>query len=101
MTSKVLGFKTPLQALSTHVSLPTMLMIPPRSFGCVAFVHLHKNQCTKLDPCVVRCLLLGYVVHKKGYCCYDPTTKRTYVTMDVTFLESDTFYSPSVSNSSL
>ncbi|RVW60435.1 Retrovirus-related Pol polyprotein from transposon RE1 [Vitis vinifera] len=46
----VLKFKTPLQALSTVISLPTALMLPPRVFGCVAFVHLHKNQRTKLDP---------------------------------------------------
>ena len=101
MPSKVLDFKTPLHALSIHVSLPIVLMIPPRIFGCVAFVHLHKNQCIKLDPCAVRCSFLGYVVHKKGHCCYDLITKHTYVTMDATFLESDTFYSPSVSNSSL
>ena len=93
MPSKVLNFKTPLQALSTYVSLPTVLMIPPRVFGCVAFVHLHKNQRTKLDPCAVRCLFLGYGSHKKGYRCYDPVNKRTYVTMDVTFLESDIFFS--------
>lgn len=72
MPSKVLGFKTPPQALSTYVSLPTMLMIPPRIFGCVAFVHLHKNLRTKLDPCAVQCLFLGYALHKKGYHCYDP-----------------------------
>ncbi|KAL6350723.1 hypothetical protein AAG906_028185 [Vitis piasezkii] len=51
MPSKVLKFKTPLQALSIVISLPTALMLPPRVFGCVAFVHFHKNQCTKLDPC--------------------------------------------------
>ena len=55
--SKVLDFKTPLQVLSTHVSLSTMLMLPPRIFGCVAFVHLHKDQRTKLDPCVVQFVL--------------------------------------------
>jgi hypothetical protein len=43
MSSKVLNFKTPLQILSTYVPLPTMLMLPPRIFGCVAFVYLHKN----------------------------------------------------------
>jgi IS30 family transposase len=43
MPSKVLNFQTPLQVLSTHVSLPSVLMISPRVFGCVAFVHLHKN----------------------------------------------------------
>jgi len=78
-----------------------MLMIPPHIFGCVAFVHLHKNQRTKLDPCAVRCLFLGYGVYKKGYRCLDPTTKHTYTTMDVTFLESNTFFSSPASNSTL
>lgn len=53
MLSKALNFKTQLQTLSTYVSLSTMLMIPPRVFGCVAFVQLPKNQCTKLDPRVI------------------------------------------------
>ena len=43
LLSKVLNFKTPLQVLASHVSLPTTLMLPPRVFGCVAYVHLHKN----------------------------------------------------------
>ena len=101
MPSKVLEFKTPLQTFSTFVPLPTIQMLPPRVFGCVAFVHLHKNQRTKLDPCVVRCLFLGYGAHQKGYRCYDPTTRRMYVTMDVTFLEFDHFYSSASPNSSL
>ncbi|RVW71211.1 Retrovirus-related Pol polyprotein from transposon TNT 1-94 [Vitis vinifera] len=101
MPSRVLKFKTPLQALSTVISLPTTLMLPPRVFGCVAFVHLHKNQRTKLDPCAIRCLFLGYGLHQKRYRCYDPSNHRTYVTMDVTFLESETFYSPTTSTSTL
>lgn len=101
MPSKILHFKTPLQILSTHISLPSILMLPPRIFGCVAFVHLHKNQRTKLDPCAARCLFLGYGLHKKGFRCYDPTTNRTYITMDVTFLESENFYPSPVPNSSL
>uniref|UniRef100_A0A2N9I8R7 Integrase catalytic domain-containing protein n=1 Tax=Fagus sylvatica TaxID=28930 RepID=A0A2N9I8R7_FAGSY len=101
MPTKVLTFQTPLKVLSNHVPLPAVLMIPPRIFGCVAFVHLHKNQRTKLDPCAVRCLFLGYGLHKKEYRCFDPTTKRTYITMDVTFLESDTFFPSSASNSTL
>ena len=44
MPTKVLIFQTPLKVLSNHVPLPAVLMIPPRIFGCVAFVHLHKNQ---------------------------------------------------------
>lgn len=96
MPSRVLGFKTPLQALSEHVTLPSVLLIPPKIFGCVAFVHPHKNQRTKLDPCVVRCVFLGYGTNKKGYHCYDPATKYIYITIDVTFVQSKTFYSSSV-----
>jgi len=101
MPSKVLDFKTPLQVLSQHVTLPSLLLIKPRVFGCVAFIHLHKNQRTKLEPCVVRCIFLGYGTNKKGYRCYDPNKKRVYVTMDVTFVESDNFYSSQISTSPL
>ncbi|KAI5390562.1 hypothetical protein KIW84_075750 [Lathyrus oleraceus] len=90
-----------LSTLSTFVPLPTIQMLPPRVFGCVAFGHLHKNQRTKLDLCAIRCLFLGYGVHQKGYRCYDPITRRIYVTMDVTFLEFDHFYSFVSPNSSL
>lgn len=53
MPSRLLEFKTPLQVLSKHVILPSIMLIPLRIFGCVAFVHLHKNQHAKLDSCVV------------------------------------------------
>ena len=92
MPSRVLDFETPLQVLAHYVPLPSILMLPPRIFGCVAYVHLHKNQRTKLDPCVVRCIFLGYAAHNKCYRCYDPTARRLYTTMDVTFLESETFF---------
>ncbi|RVW21623.1 Retrovirus-related Pol polyprotein from transposon TNT 1-94 [Vitis vinifera] len=68
MPSKVLQFRTPLQALSSHTSLPTMLMLPPQIFG---------------------------------YRCFDPIIKRTYITMDVTFLEMETFYPSPTTKSSL
>ena len=43
MPSKELNFKTLLQALAHHVNLPSILLLPPQIFGCVAYVHLHKN----------------------------------------------------------
>jgi len=101
MPSKVLHFKTPLQVLSSHVALPTVLLLRHRVFGCVVFVHLHKNQCSKLDPCIVKCLFMGYGLNKKGYKYFDPINKRLYITMDTTFIESEHFYSPMVSNSVL
>ena len=87
--------------MSTHISLPSILMLPPRVFGCVAFVHLHKNQRTKLDPCAIRCVLLGYGQHQKGYRCFDPVNRRMYTSMDVTFLESEPFFQKIIPNSAL
>lgn len=75
-------------------------MLLYRTFGCVAFVHMPKTQRTKLDPCAVRDVFLGYATHQKGYRCYYLPTQRTYVTMDVIFLESEMYFTPS-SNFSL
>ncbi|RDX94068.1 hypothetical protein CR513_23592, partial [Mucuna pruriens] len=68
-------------------------MLPPCIFGSVTFVHLHKNQRIELDPCALRCIFLGYTTHQKGYCCYHPTTKCIYITMDVTFLDFEIYFS--------
>ena len=92
MPSKVLDFQTPLQALSGYTLVPAILMLHPRVFRCVAYVHLHKNRRTKLDPCARHCLFLGYAFHQKGYRCYDLTSGCMYITMDVTFVETETFF---------
>ncbi|KAB2602934.1 hypothetical protein D8674_003939 [Pyrus ussuriensis x Pyrus communis] len=52
-----------------------------------------------LDPCALRCVFVGFSPHQKGYKCYHPATRHMYVTMDVTFSESEYFYVP-VSSSS-
>lgn len=101
MPSKAIDFHTPLQVLSNHFTLSSVLIIPTWVFGCVAFVHLHKNQHSELNPCGVWCVFLRYVVHNKGYRCHDPITKKMYETMNVTFLELETFFISSASNSSL
>jgi len=98
MSSRVLNFHTPLQTLERYVKLYSTLHIPPKIFGCVVFVHVLKHQRSKLDPCDVRCVLLGYDSHMEGYRCYDPLTRKLYVTMDVTFLETEYFFNePSLS----
>ena len=61
-------------------------------FGCVAYVHLHKNQRSKLDPCAIRCVFIGFSPQQKGYRCYHPPSKHVYVTMDVTFSEEEHFF---------
>jgi len=60
LPSKFLQFQTPLQVLASHVSLPTTLMLPPRVFGCVAYVHLPNwthmlsDVSSWVTPCIKR-----------------------------------------------
>lgn len=92
LPSKTNDFQTPLKKLSNFVPIPSVLSLPPKIFGCVAYVHIPKNQRSKIEPCAVKCVLLGLGMHQKGYKCYDPVLNRWYVTMDVTFLESESFF---------
>ena len=101
MPSQVLNYKTTLQVLASHIPLPLILMLPPKVFGLVAYVHLPKIHRTKLDPCAIKCVFLGYENQQKGYRCYDPTTRHLYTTMDVTFLESEMFFISRDTQSSL
>ena len=75
---------TPLEVFAQHVQISSSLQLGQRFFGCVAYVHLHKTQCTKLDPCAVRCVFLSFHPQQKGYRCYHPSTHHMYVSMDVT-----------------
>ena len=58
--SSVLGFRRPLDVLSYHCTLPLVVHLGPRIFGCVVYVHLHTNQRTKLEPLALKCVLVGY-----------------------------------------
>ncbi|CAN6573029.1 unnamed protein product [Malus baccata var. baccata] len=92
MPSWVLDFRTPLQVLTDFVPIVSSHHLPPRVFGCVAYVHIHKIHQSKLDPCAHRCVFLGFAPQQKGYKCYHLETRHMYVTMDVTFSESEVFY---------
>ena len=91
--SSPINFQTPLQDLTNAVVAPTATSLPPRVFGCVAFVHLHKHQCTKLTSHALQCVFVGYALHKKGYRCYHPPTRRMFITMDVVFHEDSMYFS--------
>ena len=91
--SSSIGFRTPLQALTEGVVSPPVSNLPPRVFGCVAFVHLHKHQRNKLAPRALRCIFVGYATHQKGYRCYHPPTRRMFVTIDVVFHEDTMYFS--------
>ncbi|WJZ84536.1 hypothetical protein VitviT2T_004136 [Vitis vinifera] len=91
--SSSINFQTPLQALTNAVVAPTVPNLPPRVFGCVAFVHLHKHQRTKLTSHALQCVFVGYALHKKGYRCYHPPTRQMYITMDVVCHEDSMYFS--------
>ncbi|RVW93252.1 Retrovirus-related Pol polyprotein from transposon TNT 1-94 [Vitis vinifera] len=91
--SSSINFQTPLKALTNVVVAPTVPNLPSRVFGCVAFVHLHKHQRTKLTSHALQCVFVGYALHKKGYRCYHPPTRQMYITMDVVFHENLIYFS--------
>ena len=90
--SSVLNFKRPLDALSHHFTLNFVNHLPPHIFGCVIYVHLHPHQQTKLENRVMKCVFVGYNTTQKGYKAYHPSTKRFFVSMDVTFHEHEMFF---------
>ncbi|MCO5561122.1 hypothetical protein L7F22_014743 [Adiantum nelumboides] len=64
-------------------------------FGYVCYVHVPNEARKKMEPKAVKCIFLGYPVEKKGYNCYDPTTRQVYVSRDVRFCEHEPWYKPS------
>ncbi|RVW62614.1 Retrovirus-related Pol polyprotein from transposon TNT 1-94 [Vitis vinifera] len=91
--SSLINFQTPLQTLTNAVVAPTVPNLPPRVFGCVTFVHLHKHQRTKLTSHALQCVFVKYALHKKGYRSYHPPTRQMYITMDVVFHEDSMYFS--------
>ncbi|PRQ58292.1 putative RNA-directed DNA polymerase [Rosa chinensis] len=95
LPSSVLHGKIPFAVLASHVSLSSFHNLPARVFGCVVFVHIPKNQRSKLDARALKCVFVGYGGYQKGYKCYHPPTRKYYVTMDVTFFEDMSYFSSS------
>jgi hypothetical protein len=88
MPSRVLNYKTPLGMLTGN----NHFIVPPKIFGCTCFVHDHMNSVGKLDPRAIKCIFVGYSPTQKGYRCWSPTEKKFFVSMDVTFHETEPFY---------
>ncbi|KAI5353569.1 hypothetical protein L3X38_006463 [Prunus dulcis] len=65
--SRVLDFKTSLDVLCAHTSPVFVSKLPPKVFGCVAYVHIYSHQRSKLDPSALRCVFIGYSTTQKGY----------------------------------
>ena len=61
-----------------------------RVFGCKAFVHVLKDERSKLDVKTRQCIFLGYGEDEFGYRLYDPVDKKLVRSRDVVFFEDQT-----------
>ena len=94
LPSQTLQNSSPIQLFSKfYPHFKTSNNLVPRIFGCVSFVHVHSPHRGKLDPRAIKCIFVGYSPTQKGYKCYHPTTKKVFVSIDVTFVETESFFS--------
>jgi transposase InsO family protein len=85
---RVTGMKSPCELILKD----NTFVVPPKLFGCTCFVRDHRPSVSKLDPRALKCIFLGYSSGQRGYKCWSPSERRTFVSMDVTFRESEPFY---------
>ena len=69
---KALRGATPFEAL--HGKKPNVKHL--RTFGCVCYPLIMRDERKKLDPVARRCVLVGYGSEVKGYRLYDPKRPR-------------------------
>ncbi|KAI5347615.1 hypothetical protein L3X38_000502 [Prunus dulcis] len=84
---RVLDFKNLHDVFGDHVSSVSVSKLPPKVFGCVAYVHVYSHQQNKLDHCALRCVFIGYSSTHKGHKCNHPPIQKVHVTLEVTFHE--------------
>jgi hypothetical protein len=56
-------------------------------FGCDAYVHVSKENRSKLDNKDENYVFIGYKYGMKGYKIWNPKTKKVFYTQDVSFRE--------------
>eukprot|EP00253_Pinus_taeda_P004888 PITA_04888 len=58
-----------------------------KPFGCEAFVHINKENRTKLEAKSKKCTFIGYGINDFGYCLYDYENHKIIRRRDVIFNE--------------
>jgi len=79
LPSRVLDFKCPLEILQDKEKDVSYLKV----FGFTCYVYLPATQLYKLDHRAIKCIFLGYSQTKKGYKCYEPKSKKLYISRDI------------------
>ncbi|KAL5777605.1 hypothetical protein ACOSP7_010531 [Xanthoceras sorbifolium] len=93
MPTRVLKYQTPLMHFKHYFPLSRIYSdLPLKVFGCTVFVHISHHSRSKLDPRAEHCVFIGYASNKKGYRCYNPLTRKFFVSMDVSFLENKPYF---------
>jgi hypothetical protein len=81
--SSALGDKTPQEVWTGKEPSLTHLKV----FGCDAYVHVPKENRSKLDKKAEKCIFIGYKDGLKGYKLWNPETKKVVYSRDVVFRE--------------
>jgi hypothetical protein len=81
--SLVLDDKTPQEVWIGKKPSLTHLKV----FGCEAYVHVPKENMSKLDKKDGKCIFIGYKDGLKGYKIWNPETKKVVYKRDVVFRE--------------
>jgi hypothetical protein len=81
--SSTLGDKTPQEVWTGKEPSLTHLKV----FGCDAYVHVPKENRSKLDKKAEKCIFIGYKDGLKGYKLWNPETKKVMYSRDVVFRE--------------
>lgn len=63
-------------------------------FSYIYYVHVPKSDRSKLDSKALMFIFLRYAWYQKDYKCHHPTTQNHIVSIDFTFHETNSFFSP-------
>lgn len=70
---------------------PNVIHLRVFSFVCYLFIPNHLRH--KPEKKAVRCIFVGYDQERKGWRCCDPVTWKCYVSRDVMFDETSSWWS--------
>ena len=67
MPTRIFNFQSPLNVFTEfYPTAKVFTSLPPKFFGCIAFVHVHTQNRSKLDPRALKCVFHGYLLLKNA-----------------------------------